>query len=115
VDYFGLYIPGVMEKIIEGEAAHTGIQITQVFLLAVIIFMMLPSLMIFLSLALKAKANRWTNIIVGIFNIVVVVGVLIGGSWVYYILASIVDVVLLSLIVWYAWKWPQQERVEATP
>ncbi len=109
VDYFGLFKPGVMEKIIEGEAAHTGIQITQVFLLAVIILMMIPSLMIFLSLALKAKANRWTNIIVGIFNIVLVVGGLIGESWAYYIFASIVEVVLLSLIVWYAWKWPKLE------
>jgi hypothetical protein len=109
VDYFGLFIPGVMEKIIEGEAAHTGIQITQVFLLAVITLMMIPSLMVFLSLTLKAKWNRWTNIIVGIFKIAVVVGGLIGESWAYYIFGSIVEVVLLSLIVWYAWKWPKQE------
>jgi hypothetical protein len=109
VDYFGLFIPGVMEKIIEGEVAHTGIQITQVFLLAVIILMMIPSLMIFLSLALPAKANRWTNIIVGIFNIVVGVAGLIGETWAYYIFATIVEVVLLLLIVWYAWKWPKQE------
>ena len=109
VDYFGLFKPGVMEKIIEGEAAHTGIQITQVFLLAVITLMMIPSLMIFLSLTLKAKWNRWTNIIVGIFKIAVVIGALIGESWAYYIFGSIVEIVLLSLIVWYAWKWPIQE------
>jgi hypothetical protein len=109
VDYFGLFIPGVMEKIIEGEVAHTGIQVTQIFLLAVIILMMIPSLMIFLSLVLKAKANRLINIIVGIFNIVVVVAGVIGESWIFYIFGSIVEVVLLSLIVWYAWKWPKQE------
>jgi hypothetical protein len=109
VDYFGLYIPGVMEKIIEGEVAHTGIQITQVFLLAGITLMMIPSLMIFLSLTLPAKANRWTNIIVGILQIVVLVSALIGESWAYYIFATIVEVVLLLLIVWYAWKWPKQE------
>ncbi len=109
VDYFGLFIPGVMEKIIEGEVAHTGIQITQIFLLAGITLMMIPSLMIFLSLTLPAKANRWTNIIVGILQIVVLVGALIGESWAYYIFATIVEVVLLLLIVWYAWKWPKQE------
>ncbi len=109
VDYFGLFIPGVMEKIIEGEVAHTGIQVTQVFLLAVIILMMIPSLMIFLSLALNAKANRLTNIIIGIFNIVVVTAGLIGESWVFYIFATVVEIVLLSLIVWYAWKWPKEE------
>ena len=109
VDYFGLFIPGVMGKIIEGEVAHTGIQVTQVFLLAVIILMMIPSIMIFLSLILKAKANRLTNIIVGIFNIVVGLAGLIGETWVFYIFATVVETVLLSLIVWYAWKWPKQD------
>ncbi len=111
VDYFGLFIPGVMEKIIEGEAAHTGFQITQVFLLAVITLMMIPSLMVLLSLTLKPKVNRWTNIIVGILFIVVQLGSNFLGepSWVYYKFASIVEVVLLLLIVRYAWKWPTQE------
>ncbi|MCK4900006.1 MAG: hypothetical protein KAS38_14600, partial [Anaerolineales bacterium] len=109
VDYFGLYIPGFMEKILEGEVGHTGFEITQVFLLLVIILMIIPSLMIFLSLALKAKANRLTNIIVGIFKIVIVAVAVIGETWVYYIFASIVELVLLSLIVWYAWKWPNPE------
>ena len=109
VDYFGLYIPGVMGKIIEGEVAHTGIQISQVFLLAGITLMMIPSLMIILSLTMPAKANRWTNIIVGILQIVVLLSALIGESWAYYIFATIVEVVLLLLIVWYAWKWPKQE------
>ncbi len=109
VDYFGLYIPGFIEQIIAGEVGHTGIEITQVFLLAVIILMIIPSLMIFLSLALPAKANRLTNIIASIFKIIVVVGGLIGESWAFYIFASIVELVLLSLIVWYAWKWPKQE------
>ena len=67
-------------------------------------------LMVFLSLSLKPKANRWANIIVGILQILVVLGSLfIGGAWVYYMFASIIEVVLLSLIVWYAWKWPKQE------
>ena len=109
VDYFGLYIPGVMEKIIEGEVAHTGIQITQVFLLAGITLMMIPSLMIFLSLALKAKWNRWTNIIMGILHIAIAIGNVIGETWAYYIFGGIVEVVLLLLIVWYAWEWPKQE------
>jgi len=71
--------------------------------------------MVFLSLALPAKANRWTNIIVGILYIFVMLGSAIGVSWFYYIFGSIVEVVLLLLIVWYAWKWPKQERVEVTP
>lgn len=109
VDYFGLYIPGFMQKVLVGEVGHTGIQIDQVFLLLVIILMIIPSLMIFLSLALKAKVNRLTNIIVSIFKIIVIVAALIGETWIYYIFASIVELVILSLIIWYAWNWPKQK------
>jgi len=92
-----------------GEVA--GFQITQVWLLGVIILMGIPSLMVFLSIALKPKANRWANIIVGILQILVVLGSLfMGGAWAYYILGSIVEIVLLSLIVVYAWKWPKQQE-----
>ena len=116
VDYFGLFVPGVLEKIIEGEVADTGIQITTQFLLAGLTVVMIPSLMIVLSLTLKAKANRWTNIIVGILEILVVVSsFFIGKPEAHYLFGSGVELVLLLLIVWYAWKWPKQEMVEVTP
>ncbi len=105
VDVYSYYKPGIIEKIIAGEVAFTGIEVTQAFLLVVIILMTIPSIMVFLSLILPAKANRWTNIIVGIFEIIFVIGATIGETWAYYIFGSIVEVVLLSLIVWYAWKW----------
>jgi len=114
VDVYSYYIPGEIEKIIAGEVAFTGIEVTQAFLLVVIILMTIPSIMVFLSLILPAKANRWTNIIVGIFEIIFVIGVAIGETWAFYIFGSILEVVLLSLIVWYAWKWPKHERAEVT-
>ena len=116
VDYFSLFLPGVLEKMIEGVVADTGIQITTQFLLAGLTIVMIPSLMIVLSLTLKATANRWTNIIVGILQIVVVLGSnFIGKPEAHYLFGSGVELVLLSLIVWYAWKWPKQEMVEVTP
>jgi hypothetical protein len=108
VDYFTLYVPGVIEDAIAGKMGP--FPTTQVALLAAITLMTIPSLMVFLSLTLKPRANRWTNIIVGILFIVVQLSSLfVGESWAYYIFASIVEVVLLSLIVVYAWKWPKQE------
>ncbi len=108
VDHFYLFVPGTIENVIAGEIG-LGIQVSQVALLAMLILMMIPSLMIFLSLVLKPKANRWTNIIVGILKFAAVLAGAIGESWAFYIFASIVEIVLLSLIVWYAWKWPKQE------
>lgn len=107
VDVYSFFRPGIIEDAIAGKVWE--FQITQVWLLGVIILMTIPSLMVFLSLTLSAKANRWANIIVGIFEIVFVVSATIGESWVYYIFASIVEVVLLLLIVRYAWKWPKEE------
>jgi hypothetical protein len=107
-----LYVD-VIEDAIAGKV--WTFQITQVWLLGVIILMTIPSLMVFLSLALPVKANRWTNIIVGILFIVVTLGMTIGESYVFYIFGSIVETVLLLLIVVYAWKWPTDKRVKVTP
>ena len=115
VDYYSLFVPGVLEKMIEGVVADTGCQITTGFLLSGLAFVMIPTLMIVLSLTLKAKANRWTNIIVGILQVVFVLGSqFIGKPEAHYLFGSGVELVLLLLIVWYAWKWPKQEMVEVT-
>ncbi len=108
-DLLGIMKPGHIEELIAGKGAG-GIQITQVVLLGIAISMAIPSVMIFLSLTLKPKANRWANIILGIFYTVFVLGtMLMSGGWAYYIFLGIVEIVLTSLIVWYAWKWPRQE------
>jgi hypothetical protein len=104
-DLFGFYIPGHLENVLDGELA--GTQITQELLLVFMILMTIPSLMVFLSLILKAKANRWTNIIVGIIQIFFVLGMLLGETDLLYLFSSSVEAILLSLIVWYAWKWPK--------
>ena len=105
-DIFDLYKPGEMEHIIAGNMGP--FPTTQVSLLTATILMTIPILMIVLSLTLKAKANRWTNIIVAILYIVVAIQNVIGESWVFYIFGNIVEVLLLLLIVGYAWKWPKQ-------
>jgi len=59
--------------------------------------------------------NRWANIIVGILFVVINVIGLSTYPWGYDKFLIIVGLVFNVLIVWYAWKWPKQERVEATP
>jgi hypothetical protein len=73
--------------------------------------MAIPSVMVFLSLTLKPKVNRWANIVLGIaYTCFIPLSVLIATSVsAYYIFLGIVEVVLTALIVWYAWKWPKQE------
>ena len=107
VDIFGFFEPGSLESILDGKV--WVMDITQTWALTGLLLMTIPSLMVFLSLAMKAKANRWTNIIVAALYILVAIGNPIEESWAYIYFGSIVEVVLLSLIVWYAWKWPKQE------
>ncbi len=108
-DLLGFMKLGHLEELITGKGAG-GIQITQVVLLGIAILMAIPGVMVFLSLILKPKVNRWANIILGIFYTVFMLGtMLMPGAWAYYIFLGIVEIVLTVLIVWYAWKWPKQE------
>ena len=101
---WGLHMPGSIEEIIAGEV--TGIPITQEWLLGVVILMIIPSVMVFLSLILKPKANRWVNIILGIvYTGFMLFTMLLPEVWAHYIFLGIAEAVFTALIVWYAWKW----------
>ncbi len=105
-DLFGFYKPGHIEEIRAAE----GPLGSQISLVGAAILMAIPAIMVFLSLTLKAKANRWTNIILGIiYTGVMLFTMFLPGVWAYYIFLGIVEVVLTVLIVWSAWKWPKQE------
>ena len=107
VDIFAFYRPGIIEGIMAGKVA--AFQIDQVFLFLTMLYILIPSIMVFLSLVLKPKINRFANIIVGILYIVSILLSLIGETWAFYIFGSIVESLLLLLIVRYAWKWAKQE------
>ena len=107
VDIFRFFQPGELENILAGKVWI--FEITQTWALSAMVMMTIPSLMVLLSLTLRAKVNRWINIIMGILHIAIAIGNVIGETWAYYIFGGVVEVVLLSLIVWYAWTWPKQE------
>ena len=107
VDYFGSYKPGIIEDILAGKVFT--FDITQGFLLTALALTTIPALMIFLSVALPAKVNRWTNIIVAAVWIPYTLFNLAGEFWMYMVYGAVVEVVLLLLIISYAWKWPKQK------
>ncbi|MGY6275219.1 DUF6326 family protein [Methylomonas sp. MgM2] len=106
VDYFHLYMPGSIGDILAGKMFV--FDITQAALLAGLALVTIPALMIFLSVALTAKGNRWTNIIVATVYIPFTLFNLAGEAWIHMVFGAVVEVVLLSLIIHYAWKWPRQ-------
>jgi hypothetical protein len=65
--------------------------------------------MVFLTLVLKPRINRWTNIVLPILYIVSIVASVIGDDWAYFYFLSIAESALLLLIIRYAWTRPKQE------
>jgi len=82
-----------------------GVQMTQELWVVAAITMMIPVAMVFLSLTLKDKANRWANIIIGIFFTGYGLIGLPAYTSAYDQFLIIVGLVFTALIVWYAYKW----------
>jgi len=105
LDYFHLYMPGKIEDIQTGSVFV--FDITQGFLMAALAMVTIPALMIFLSVALPAMVNRWANIIIAAINIPLILFNLAGEAWMHMVIGAAVQVVLLCLIIRYAWQWPR--------
>jgi hypothetical protein len=105
VDYFHLYMPATIEDISKGRVFEFNI--TPEFLLIVLGAVSIPILMIFLSVALPAKVNRLTNIIIATIHIPYMLFNLVGEAWVHMFYAAVVEVFILCLIIRCAWKWPR--------
>lgn len=107
VDIFGFYMPNKIDGILQGKVFE--FDITQEFFLIVMVLVAIPSLMIFLSVALPPRANRWTNIIVATLLIPYMLFNLVGDAWPHMIFAAVVEVIQLLLIIRYAWQWPRTQ------
>jgi hypothetical protein len=107
IDYFHLYMPNKIADIQKGRVFV--FDITQGFLLTAFVLVAIPGLMIFLSVILEAKINRWVNIIIAALNIPFMLFNLAGEAWTHMVIGAVVEVVLLSLIIYYAWHWPRIE------
>ncbi|MDI9312606.1 MAG: DUF6326 family protein [Limnohabitans sp.] len=107
LDYFHLYMPNKIEDILKGRVFI--FDISQGFLLVALAIVTTPALMIFLSVALPAKANRWANIIIAAINIPLILFNLTGEAWLHMMMGALIQVILLYLIIYYAWKWPRIE------
>ena len=105
VDYFHLFMPGALEDLLAGKVFV--FEITQAFLLVALTTVTIPALMIFLSVALPAKANRWANIIIPAVYIPFTLFNLAGEAWMHMVFGAVVELALLCLIIHYAWKWPR--------
>src|SRR5438477_8044332 len=70
-DYFGLYVPGALQSMMAGKMGPLG-PTTQEVLLGTSLMMAIPSLLIFLSVGVRASLSRWLNMCFGLVYTVII-------------------------------------------
>ena len=101
-------LPGKIQEMIDLQTpvGETTPRLLMIFSVLLII----PALMIALSVVLKPLLNKWLNIIFGLLYAVISILIIVsasGDDWqVFFVLYHAIEVVVLSAIVWQAWKWP---------
>lgn len=109
-DIFSFMVPGALQKIATGMV--DGVALTPGFLLLAALLTEIPMAMIILSRLLSYRANRWANMLGGVFTILWVVG--LGSATPHYIFIASVEVLCSGYIIWLAWRWraPEGQRRE---
>ena len=106
VDILNFLTPGVIEDILDGKVFE--FDLSQTFSTTALTLMAIPILMVVLSMTLPARANRITNLIVASVQVPYAAFNVVGESWTYfYGLGVVLEVILLALILRYAWTWPR--------
>ena len=106
VDILAFFRPGYLHNILTGTVWH--IHISQAFVTGALTLMAIPTFMVVLSMTLPARANRIMNLIVASVCIPYSAFNAVGESWTYfYGLGVALEVIVLALILRYAWTWPR--------
>jgi hypothetical protein len=113
VDIIAFFKPGVVDDILVGVLWE--FDISQTLLTAFLALMAIPIFMVVLSMTLPARANRITNLIVASVQVPYAAFNAVGESWTYfYGLGVALEVIVLALILRYAWTWPRRTTSPAT-
>lgn len=99
VDIFAFYRPDRHAEIERGRVG--GFDIGQGFLVFTTMYIVVPSLMVYLSLVMAPRMNRNVNIAVAAFYALTIVGAAIG-EWAYYLFGSAIELLLLFAVVHHA-------------
>lgn len=106
VDILNFFTPGVVEDVLGGKVFE--FDLSQTFSTTALSLVAIPIFMVVLSMTLPARANRITNLIVASVYVPVTAFNAVGESWLYfYGLGIVLELILLTLIVRYAWTWPR--------
>ncbi len=106
------YLLGDVMRIFSGDfvaGEMVGAQTSQGLYLGMAVLFVIPIIMVFMTLTLKYKTNRWANVIFAIlFFVINLIG--LPGYPSYYDQFLIVVGLGFNLVtIWYVWKWPKRD------
>ena len=118
VDIIAFFKPGVIVDILAGKVFE--FDVSQTLLTTFLALMAIPIFMVVLSMTLPARANRTTNLIVASVQVPYTAFNVVGESWTYFYRTSfrpglVLELILLAVILRYAWTWPRRTASSATP
>ncbi|GLW89915.1 DUF6326 family protein [Actinokineospora globicatena] len=106
VDIIAFFKPGVVDNILAGRVWE--FEVSQALLTTFLVLMAIPILMVVLSMTLPARANRVTNLVVASVQIPYAGFNVVGEPWtLFYGLGVALEVILLVIILRWAWTWPR--------
>lgn len=105
VDIFGFFRADVIDGALSGEVPGPGFEIDQTFLALTTVYILFPCVMVVGSLVIPHRQNRIVNLVLAAVYAITIVGGMVGETWVYYLLGSGVELLLLASIVWVAHRW----------
>jgi hypothetical protein len=108
VDIFGFWRADVINGALAHRVPDTDFEINQTFLALTTLYIVVPSLMIVVSLFAPARVNRVVNLAASLLYLASVIISTVGESWVYFVIGSVVEAVLLLAIAYTAWTWPRE-------
>lgn len=105
-DYFELYIPQKTQGLVTGE----NLLNSPINLFLAALLLAIPAVMVILSILLKPTINRVLNIVFGLFftALMLLIAFTSMEPWrTFYVFYAILESVITTLIVLYAFKWPK--------
>ena len=106
-DFFTLFTPDAINDMIAGRMGP--FEVTQTALVAATVLMIIPIAVIIITLLVSSKLSRVINIVLGSLYLVVNISN-IPGSWMFYVLSGVVQIVIAATIIWLSVKWPNEDH-----
>ena len=114
VDVLGFYKPGVLDGVLNGLVWE--FDVSAALLTTFLVSVSIPAVMVVLSMALPARVNRITNLVVASLYIPFTLFNAVGETWewaAFYGISIAIEVLLLVFILRTAATWPRTAVVAA--